>query len=621
MPGVVLAINHENIELLLKAMMNSIKHKDWYLLDSYVGKTFAIGRVHLGILNPETQPIYNEDKSLGIFMDGEIFDYAKEKEKLKTQGHKFTINNDAEFCLHLFEEKGEEFVKSLNGSFIIVIFDVVNEKILIFNDRHGLRPFYYTQNNKKYIFASEVKAILQDKTFEKEIDDSAVAEFFAFDRILEDKTLFKNVKVLPPASIFIITKEKFEHKQYWDFLYTEDYNSFSENYYIQKLVKSFRRAVERRIQEKNAYAVFLSGGLDSRSIVAEARKSHNPIYTFSYSILKGDEAKIAEKVAKKSSTKHMFLKLPQEFLAKFVEEGVYLTDGMANCNNFYWTSSILNRVKKDADIVFHGLGICWLANPGLYFHNPIHRKLVKSDEKFLVDLIYKKLNTLITDEMMPKIFSSNYFNKIKGIPLKSVVRVLRDSPFKHPVNRNDYFILRTYTRYHMGPVLLRSVLEDRIPGFDNDFMDLLLKIPPELRLDHKIYYKFLTSLASDLAKIPYQKTGVPPIFPVVAHKIGFIVKEIFQTFFRKIRNLLKGHFSFTDYFGYPDAGELIRKNRNMRKFFEDILLDKRTIARGYFNKEYMHRIVDDHMNYRKNYGKQLCALMTFELWNRLFIDI
>lgn len=621
MPGIVAVVNDENEKPLLHSMMNSVKHKDWYLMDSYVAKAFAIGRVHLGILNPESQPIFNEDKSLGIFMDGEIYDYSREKKNLESKGHKFSVGNDPEFCIHDFEENGEDFVKNLNGSFVIVIFDLDSQEILIVNDRHGLRPFYYAQNGKKRLFASEIKAILQDKTLKKEINHSAVAEFFAFDRILEYKTFFKGINVLPPASIVVLSKGKFEVRQYWDFMYTEvDSRAFSEDYYVEKLVRSFRKAVKRRIKGKHHYGVFLSGGLDSRSVVAEISKRHDPIYTFTYSILRGDEAKIAEKIAKKSGTKHTFLRLERDYLAQFAKEGVYLTDGMCNCSHFYWISDILNRVKEDVDVVFHGLGICWLANPYLSFANPIHRKIVSTQDKFFLDLVYRELNTLVTDKMSPHLFSSKYYHKIKGMPMRSLMRVFENVPFTHPVNKHDYLFFRFYNRYHMGPVLLRSILEDRVPGFDNEFVDLVLQIPPELRLDHKIYYKFLTSLERDLAEIPYQKTGVPPVFPVFVHRIGSVIKGVYEMLIRKLRNVTKGQIWMSDYIGYPDHGELMRKNKKLRKFFEDILLDEQTTCRGYFNKRYIRRMIDDHMNYEKDYGRQLCALLTFELWHRLFID-
>ena len=156
MPGIVgmADLTNKIDEKLLDRMGRSVKHEAWYLVDKLVEDHFAISRVHLGILNPESQPIYNEDSSLRIFFDGELFDYEKELDDLKSRGHIFEIGNDAEFCLHLYEECGAGFVENLNGSFIAIILDTNTQKLLIANDRYGLRPLYYTTIHEKFLFAS-----------------------------------------------------------------------------------------------------------------------------------------------------------------------------------------------------------------------------------------------------------------------------------------------------------------------------------------------------------------------------------------------------------------------------------------------------------------------------------
>ena len=169
MPGIV-GIVHNPDEILLDKMLNSIKHEDWYKTDKYNGAFFSIGRVHLGTFNSESQPIFNENKSLCIFFDGKIHDYNNEMEELKRKGHKFHVNNDAEFCLHSYEEQGTKFIQKLNGSFFLVICDLVNKEAMIANDRYGFRPHYYTLHNSKLLFAPEAKAILQDRSFNKKLN-------------------------------------------------------------------------------------------------------------------------------------------------------------------------------------------------------------------------------------------------------------------------------------------------------------------------------------------------------------------------------------------------------------------------------------------------------------------
>ena len=252
---------------------------------------------------------------------------------------------------------------------------------------------------------------------------------------------------------------------------------------------------------------------------------------------------------------------------------------------------------------------------GLY----INRAVLNAEDRAIPSLVYKKLNVLVSEEMMPFFFSNECYQKIKGMPFKSFMKSFREVIAKHPANKSDCFLLRNYTRSITSPAR-RSYLEDRIPGYDNDFVDLVLKIPPRLRFEHRIYYRFFRRLAPDLAKIPYHNTGIPPLAPQVAHKIGFLIKGAYKIFIRKLRNVTGGRISIPDKISYPDYGEWIRKDKNLKKFFTDILLDRKTLGRGYFNEKYIIQMVKDHMSYRKNYGRILCALVTFELLHRLFFD-
>jgi len=618
MPGIFAVINDKYGEILLESMLGSVKYEGSYLTDSYKGPLFAIGRTHLGILNPEVQPIFNEDRSLGIFMDGEVYDYVEQKKILEANGHRFRIGNDPEYCLHLYEECGEDFVKSLNGSFVIVIFHIPNRKMIVANDRFRLRPFYYAENGEKYLFASEVKAILEDKTFRKEICDEAVADFFAFEMILNDKTFFEGIKMLPPASILTWSNGKLSVGKYWDFEFEENSNQ-PMKYYVENLVRIFRRSVERRMKGGHRIGVSLSGGLDSRSIVAAINKKHYPIHTFTYGVKGGDESKIAERVAKKLGTTHRFFELKQDFLADYAELGVRLTDGMSSCRHFHWMS-LLKQIANDIDVVFHGLGMdIMLGGWTDIGYVRIHRRILKAqNDAILANLIYQKLRKDGVREI-DSLFSEEYYQKVKDMPIQSIVKTLAEVKTKYPGNKADYLFWRNWTRTSTSPAR-RSYMEDRVPGYDNEFVDLILKIPPELRFEHKLYYKFFRILAHDLANIPHQGTGFPPFVPFFLHKIGKLAKAGYKQLIRTLRDTTRGRISIPDKIGYPDYDEWIRKDARLRNFIKDILLDERTLKRGYFNENYLREIVRSHMSSKKDYGKELCAVLTFELWHRLFLD-
>jgi asparagine synthase (glutamine-hydrolysing) len=205
------------------------------------------------------------------------------------------------------------------------------------------------------------------------------------------------------------------------------------------------------------------------------------------------------------------------------------------------------------------------------------------------------------------------------MPIQSLKKAFKEAKAQHPADVADYISWRDYTRNSTSPAR-RSYIQDRVPGYDNDFVDLVLEIPPELRFEHRIYYEFFAKLAPNLTKIPQQRTGIVPLAPFFLQKIGTLVKLGYKFFIHKLRNFTSGRISIPDKMGYPDYDEWIRKDARLRTFFEDILLDERTLNRGYFNENYVHEMVKSHMSSRKDWGRELCALLTFELWHRLFVD-
>lgn len=632
MPGIVAVIDNKCNRHLINSMTRAIAHEKWHKTDLYLKPPLALARVHLGISNPEPQPIFCEDESVLIMMYGEVFGYEEEKKRLESNGHIFKFDNDPEFCLHLYEEYGDGFVQKLNGCFIVVIYDAKHERILIANDRHGLLPFYYTQIDDKHIFASEVKAILKDETFNKEIDHETVADFFAFGRIFGDKTFFKRIKAVAPATIITWSRGKISKKRYWDFKFEEKLDPhLTEAYYVNKLASLFKKAVERTTKEKHRFGVFLSGGLDSRTTVGAIDKKYYPINTFTYGIRGGDEASIAKKVAEKLGTKHEFIEERGDYLVSFAQKGVYLTDGMLNCAHFHWIS-FLPTVRKHVDVMFHGTGLDILI--GTYLSRTVfthffgggsglllESQMSKAEENSFSDLLFSLFNSLVPEEMMPLFFSDTYYQKIRKYPRQSFERHLSMVKEKDPVNKTDSFLLRSIARYYLSRVILRNYSEDRVPSLDNDFFEFALRLPRKFRFGRQeFYFKFLAKLAPELAKIPYQRTGVAPTMPILAHRIGFLAKASYLFLTRELRVKTHGFISLPEKFGYLDLGEWIKQNESLRQFFESILLDKKTLTRGYFNPDFVTQMVRDHINGKKNWGTQLCALLTFELWNRLFID-
>jgi asparagine synthase (glutamine-hydrolysing) len=614
MPGVV-GIVSENVvdEQLLDRMVNSLKHEDFFRVDKYISSNFGIARVHLGIFNPEPQPIFNEDKSLCIFMDGKIYDYGEQLNELKNKGHKFNTENDPEFCLHSYEEYGKDFIKRLNGSFVLLICDLKSGEVIIANDRYGFRVHYYAINNGKLLFAPEAKAILQDETFRKELNDEAVAEFFAFGEFWGDKTFFKGIKVLTPASILTYDGRDLSIEKYWKFKYKPDYNK-SESEFVDELVKTFKKAVEIRTEDNFRYGVGLSGGLDSRSVLAGVDPTkRKDVIAYTFGPMDCDEVKIAKRVTKRAGIKeHSVQEISPELIIDNAEYLVWLTDGR-NYIGVSFGYPVLKLLKDKIDVIFDGFALD-LTLGGSYLSKD---KVDSKNEDLLFNILSKK--RLFQEKELHKLFTSNYYNKVKEVPTKSFKREFNKIKADHPGNKSDQFSLSTHVAcIPIGYATLRSMMEMSPPPADNDFIDAILTIPPEWRLNHYIYRKFLKKLSPELAKISYNKTMIRADAPLLFWKVGSTYLGYKELIKKRIHKFSKGKILLPNKRSYVNFDEWFRTNENWQAFFRELLLNENGKSEKYFNQDYIEKFLQEQITGEKDNSAKLLYLASFKIFLRLF---
>lgn len=587
---------------LLEEMFSSILHEKSNRVEKYINDNIAVALVHPKVGN---QIAFNEDRGLCVLFDGEIFDYGNKTE------------SQAGFCLRSYEEKGEDFVKELNGQFIIVIIDMQRNKFLIFNDRMGTKPFYYYKGGGKLLFGSEIKAILQDKSLKREVNDGAVADFFAFGKVWGNKTLIKGIFVIPQASIIKMEKNRFRIRKYWDMDFKEDYTD-SREYYIEKLVESLGKAIERRFSKDCHFT--LSGGLDTRLILSLAGKRHRQLRVFSIGDDSHDEIKIAKRVAEKIGALHSIITIDKDLLPESIKMGVYISDGMSTCRYFGFFS-VIDKLKMGRDIIISGSGLGELFGD-YQFIGEIHFDSNKYEE--LAQHCFGNLNMIIKNDEMPLLFSGEYFKKIKGKAYNSVKGEIIEAK-KHaslPANILYYTLYKNdLRRVIFCSEYTRFKLNARLPSTDIDFIDSILKIPPGLRMNRTLEYEIIKRNSPGLSSLPYNQTGFPVSYPLAFHKIGYKSgrNSTYKKFLEKIMKRDKDVI-IPDRIEYIDLGNEIRKNPRLLKFFETMLLGKKSLSRPYFNSSYIKKIFIEHISGKKDNTDKLCALLTFELWHRLFID-
>jgi asparagine synthase (glutamine-hydrolysing) len=610
-------VDKNGIEKLLKRMCKIITHEDWYQTFLYADDSVGLGRVSLNIFNPEPQPIFNKDSSLCIIMDGEIYNYQELRQKFSLPKGALPIGNDPELLLHLYETCGLDFVGELNGCFAFAIWDSRQGKLIIINDRYGLRPIYYTWAPRRLLFASEVKAILQDPTIKRTIDDEAVADFIIFETIFGDKTFFTDIRILPAASVLVYQNGRLSLQSYWDFHFQENGQKLSEDAYIEQLDYLIRQAVERQMQGNYTKGVFLSGGLDSRVLLGAIDQKHFPVHTFTHGPSTCHDVRFAEMIANRVGSKHHYVAFNPDFLSSFSERGVWLTDGMMSCVHLS-RLNILSLAREHSRVAFDGLGVDDMLG-GDYIKKAHFTE--EMDDEMVVRLLYHKWANFLEAAQL-RLFSDSYFSKVKGLAYESIRKAAEAAPPVHFANRSEYIGLKNrQPRYAFsGPILTRSQLECRTPFYDYDLVEFLHTIPPQVKLGKHFYVKLVGRVFPDLARIPWAFSGIP-VASSTPRRL-FIRRGMYKAW-RELRSSLyritSGRMILPhDGRAYKDTSFWLRTH--LRSWAEEILLSRLATNRGYFKTDYVRQLLDEHASGKQDHATRICTLITFELWHRQFID-
>ncbi len=300
----------------MRQMLSLLRHRGpdefGILLDREVG----LGNARLSIidLGGGSQPIANEDETLWIVFNGEIFNYVELRPELEARGHRFRTSSDTEVIVHLFEEYGTGCFERMNGQWAIAIWDTRQRRLLLARDRLGVRPLFYTQAEDSLIFASEIKSILGDQRVRAEIDPAVVEQIFKFWSPLSPRTVFRGINELPPGHFLMADQNSLKIEQYWENQFPLDGAAASERS-MDETVEEFRAllidACQVRLRADVPVGAYLSGGLDSSAIASVIRRhTSNKLVTFSIAFTdqKFDESQFQQKMAAHLGTDHHVIK-------------------------------------------------------------------------------------------------------------------------------------------------------------------------------------------------------------------------------------------------------------------------------------------------------------------------
>lgn len=265
----------------------------------------AFARLSIIDLEGGTQPIYNEDQSVAVILNGEIYNYQELTEQLKANGHQFCTSSDTEVIVHLYEEYGIKMLSHLRGMFAIALWDEKKGCLYLVRDRLGIKPLYYAVQEKTVGFASEIKPMLRLPFVSKAVSEKALENFLNYGYVVAPDTIFKDIHKLEPGHYLVIDSEKIVKKEYWDC--NERYSiTEAADQIEQKVIELLEESVKLHMRSDVPVGVFLSGGIDSGLIAAMAAKTTGQIetYTIRFDDASFDESEMAAKVAEKYRTKH-----------------------------------------------------------------------------------------------------------------------------------------------------------------------------------------------------------------------------------------------------------------------------------------------------------------------------
>lgn len=566
------------------------------------------------------QPITNEDRSLWLVLNGEIYNYQQLRKDLENKGHRFRSHTDAEVVLHLYEDFAEGCLSYLRGMFAFALWDEKENKLFLARDRIGKKPFLYYYDNQYFCFASEFSALLASGLFNKDINYAAIDKYLTFGYVPAPETIYRKVFKMLPAHYAIFKDGRLSLQKYWELDYSQKID-ISEKEAGQELVKILKEAVSLRLASDVPLGVFLSGGIDSSMVTALMSELTHKVKTFSIGFDNADfdELKYARNIAKYFSTDHHeFIVKPKaiEILPLLVERyGEPYADSSA-IPSYY----VSRQTKQYVTVALNGDG---------------------GDESFAGYERYQAMAFAEGYNRLPAFFRS-------GLS-QAVIRLLPDSVnFKNKRRRLrrlfENVSLPFYLRYCRWVCMINEddknnlYHEDFKKQLDNndpagwlknypalsdkmDLVDCLMAIDIKTNLSNDLLVKMdIASMANSLeTRSPFLDhrlmqfaAGLPSKYKMKGFTKKYILKKVAQELIPR-KNIHRRKMGF----GVP-VGDWFRND--LKDFLYENLLSTIALGRGYFKPEVVKNMVKKHISKQKDYTFQLWVLLMLELWHQRFVD-
>mgnify|MGYP001427526171 CR=1 FL=1 len=586
---------------------------------------FAQGPVGLGMrrlsiidLAGGHQPIHNEDQTIWVVFNGEIYNFPELRKSLESCGHRFYTNTDTEVIAHLFEDHGADCVKKLRGMFAFAVYDLKHRRLLLARDRLGIKPLHYAFVDGTLYFGSEIKAILAAAPELKEIDQNALLDYFSFGYIPDPDTAFQSIHKLPPGHVIELAAGRLQLERYWDLPQYGTHVPRSEEECLEELEERLAEAVRIRLISDVPLGALLSGGVDSSLVVAMmARASSRPVKTFSIGFSKQDfnEGEHARVVAERFRTDHNELIVDADISGTLEALTQGLEEPFAD-SSIIPTYHVCRLARQHVTVALSGDGGDELFAGYDRYSVHLRRQAFKFIPGWAGRLYRDQVYPLLPGRFRGRKFlyhislpsNDRYLDNISLMPIhgrdssmfcpqfREAARAyadphalfqtyLKNAPASDALSRILYLDTKTYLvadiLTKVDRMSMATSLEARVPILDHVFVEYATSLPVSWKLRNGEKKYILKKLA--------ERVGVP-------------------------RNVLYR----------PKQGFALPLVHWLRKEFKEdllrLLLEPRSVQRGYFDPRAVETVIDEHLEGYRDHTTMLWGLLIFELWHRNFLE-
>jgi len=607
---------------LVKAMLNTLRHRGPDDEGVYTAPHVGLGHRRLSIIDLDMghQPLTNEDGSIWITFNGEIYNYQELRNFLVSKGHVFRTHTDTEVIVHLYEQLGPKCVEELRGMFAFGIWDANTQSLFLARDRVGIKPLYYYLSSESLIFASEMKAILADPSVARQISPEVIDRFFTFLYLPGEDTLLKGVQKLAPGSYAVVRDGQFEIHQYWDICFSKPAESPSPKAAEKQLLALLAEAVELHMIADVPVGVLLSGGLDSTAVLSlAAGRTGKEISTFTVGFSEHgitDERPYARLAAETYGTRHHEITISSADFATFMPQYVWHMEEPV-CEPpaiaLYYVSKLAqSHVKvllsgEGGDEAFAGYGnyrnLVWLERAKRTL-SPLTG--VAAGALSMITSLFRLPQLARYVPLMHAHFPDYYYSRTSGPYSYSggSLGAVYSPDFARSIDREHSLepVRRLFARVQGQSVLDQMLYIDTKTWLPDDLLikadKMTMANSVELRvplLDHKVL-EFAAALPSNLKIRGFRTKYLAKL--ALGSRVPKAIMERPKV-------------------GFPVPYESwLRKD--LRSLVHDLLFDRATTNRGYFATGAVRDLVARN-EAAGGYSKEVFSMMTLELWQRSFL--